>query len=391
METLAIKTNKKSLRQQNGSTERRITEILRRKMTLRQTGPYAAKTAAQVTDMLTNAFTAEGYADLVITDVERMAGGASKEQFSFHLSHRTAPQPERLVLRMDPLEGIVQTCRGREAQVITAVAGVVPVPQIRFVDADGLILGQPGLIMNFLSGVTKPPDVASNDVSGIGSRFDDWAEKLKPQFVQNLVNIHNLDWRRLDLSYFDAPPAGTHHAALSQVNWWSLVWQQDMVEAVPVITLAERWLRENAPICEQPVMVHGDYRIGNFMFDAVTGKFTAVLDWEFAHLGDFHEDLGYAVQRLYGSPDTTGAFLICGLFTREEFFARYENVSGRKIDLAKLRYYEILNAYKCAIMSMGTAMRVAQLGNSHQDLVLSWLGPAGPIFLDQIVKLIQGA
>lgn len=208
----------------------------------------------------------------------RMTGGASKEQFAFTLRHDDAAEAERLVLRMAPWMGIVETCRGREAQLLKAFAGVVPVPPLRFVDGDGDHLGQPGLIMRMVAGNTAPSDIATKAVTGVGIRFEHWMPKLAPQFIDNLARIHGFDWRRAELSYFDAPAAGTTQAALRQVNWWARVWQQDLVEPDPLVTVVERWLRENAPVCAQPVVVHGDYRIGNFMFVEPSGDFSAVLD-----------------------------------------------------------------------------------------------------------------
>ena len=96
------------------------------------------------------------------------------------------------------------------------------------------------------------------------------------------------------------------------------MWRDDLTEPVPLLTWTECWLREHAPICEQARVVHGDYRIGNFMFEEPSGDFSAVLDWELAHLGDFHADLGWVVQRLFGGWDDAGKFLVCGLMSREE-------------------------------------------------------------------------
>ena len=91
--------------------ESRIRHILERTVRLRSTGPYRPKSDAQVTAMLTGFFVAKGLEEIAISDVERMSGGASKEQFAFTLHHRASAHPERLVLRMDPLEAIAQTCR----------------------------------------------------------------------------------------------------------------------------------------------------------------------------------------------------------------------------------------------------------------------------------------
>jgi hypothetical protein len=97
--------------------EPRIRYVLERTLRLRDTGPYRPKSDTQVTDMLTRFFEAKGLEDIVISGVERMSGGASKEQFAFTLGHRANPSGERLVLRMDPLEAIAQTCRGREGEI----------------------------------------------------------------------------------------------------------------------------------------------------------------------------------------------------------------------------------------------------------------------------------
>ncbi len=339
--------------------------------------------------MLTRYFAAEGLADVAISDVSRMAGGASKEQFAFLLRHGADRQGERLVLRMDPLEAISQTCRGREAQVHRAFADILPVASVRSIDADGDIIGQPAIILGFVQGVTEPSQGSGHGVSGIGTRYDDWADKLAPQFIDALAKVHRFDWRTADLSYFAAPDPGTRQAAIWQVNWWSQVWWDGVVQPVAMLAYAERWLRENAPICDHPVMCHSDLRLGNFMFEEPSGKFTAVLDWELAHIGDFHEDIAWATQRLFGTWTDDGTFLVCGLISRDAFLSGYEAASGNRIDPTKLRYYEVLNAYKCAVIDLGQAMRAATESNNHQDIILTWLGSAGAVFLEQLVTLIR--
>lgn len=369
--------------------EPRIRTILDRTVRDRSKGPYAAKTDGEVVALLLRFFEAEGLKDIAISQVSRMAGGASKEQFSFLLSHQAAPQGERLVLRMDPLEAISQSCRGREAQIHTAVAGVLPVAPVRGVDADGDIIGQPAVILGFVDGVTEPTEGRGHGVSGIGTRYDEWSERLAPQFVNAFAILHGFDWRTADLSYYASPHEGTRQAAIWQVNWWSKVWWDGFVQPIPIMAYCERWLRENAPICEKPVLCHCDLRLGNFMFEEPSGRFTAVLDWELAHIGDFHEDIAWAMQRLFGTWSDDGRLLICGLIPREDFIRDYESASGNRIDPVKLHYYEVLNAYKCAVIDLGQAMRAATGSNSHQDIVLTWLGSAGAVFLEQIAMLIR--
>lgn len=371
--------------------EPRVREILDRKLELRKLGPYTARTNDEVVEMLQRAFQKMKWKNVVISDLIRMTGGASKEQFAFTARDDDQKTGERMVLRMDPREGIVQTCRGREAEIQSALDGVVPVPSVRFVDPDGVILGQPGLICDFIEGVTSPTELNNKGVSGIGINYGAWAEKLGPQYVDALVRIHGFDVTRANFEYFTIPEAGTTQAAVQQINWWSKSWWDDIVEPVPIITLTERWLRENAPTCEENVLVHCDFRIGNFMFEEPSGRFTAILDWELCHIGDFHEDLAWTMQKLFGTWDSDGTFLVCGLLPRDQFIQQYEKQSGRKINSKTLRYYEVLNAYKCAVMNLGSGIQTAKHGTNHQDLVLTWLGSAGAVFLDQLVHLLKEA
>ncbi len=369
--------------------EPRVAEVLDRKLVNRPTGPYAARTDVEVEAALHRLMAAEGLKDVLIGGLKRLAGGASKEQFAFTLSHGGASGSERMVLRMDPLESIAETCRLREAQVLRAMQGIVPVPAVRFVDPEGVHLGQPGAITSFVEGVTKPTAISATGVSGIGLRYGIWADLLAPQFVENLVAIHNADLQAMDLSSFAKPAAGTREAALFQVGWWARVWHEDHSESVPIVTLTERWLRENAPVCAAPCLVHADYRIGNFMFEEPSGRFVAVLDWELAHVGDFHEDLAWVVQRLFGTIEDDGTFMVCGLLPREKFLAQYQALSGRTVDPATLHYYEVLNAWKCSVLNQGPAVRAAMAGNNHQDLLLTWLSGSSAVFHAQLVDLLK--
>src|SRR3546814_14963701 len=65
----------------------------------------------------------------------------------------------------------------------------------------------------------------------------------------------------------------------------------------PAIALAVKWCEDHLPAPAEPVLVHGDYRMGNVMVDA--GGLAAVLDWELAHLGDAHEDLAFGCMTVW--------------------------------------------------------------------------------------------
>lgn len=95
------------------------------------------------------------------------------------------------------------------------------------------------------------------------------------------------------------------------------------------------------------------------------------------------------MQRLFGVPRDDGEFLVCGLLPRAEFFARYAAAAGIEINLDTIRYYEILNAWKCIIINNGTACRAARESQSHQDMVLTWVAFSSAVFMDQIGQLLR--
>ena len=61
---------------------------------------------------------------------------------------------------------------------------------------------------------------------------------------------------------------------------------EDELTPQPIARAAIRWLRRSPPPHPRRLsVVHGDYRTGNFLFDA-EGRIRAILDWEMCHLGD---------------------------------------------------------------------------------------------------------
>jgi aminoglycoside phosphotransferase (APT) family kinase protein len=371
--------------------EPRVKQLLDEKLIRREQGPYRSLSDADVTAKLDRLLRANGLKNFRVESIGRLAGGASKEQFLFTLVNDG--KAEKMVLRMDPLEGVVETCRFREAELLEAFKGILPLPEVRLIDGHGEHLGQPGVITSFVSGVTKPPAQSKVVVSGVGTSFTpEWRARLVPQFIGNLRDIHAFDWRKASLPHFQAPTAHPAQAALWQVNWWTRVWHDDHIPAHPLFTTGERWLREHLPVCNDPndlVVVHADYRTGNFMFDADSGRFTAILDWELAHIGDFHEELAWTMQRLFAGEPEGGKSYICGLMTKEDFIAQYEAATGRKVNPRTLAFYEALGAYKCATHLLGSSLAAAVRQHNHQDLLLTWLAPLGHTFLADMARVIK--
>jgi aminoglycoside phosphotransferase (APT) family kinase protein len=331
-----------------------------------------------------------GQADLELANLKRLSGGASKEQFTFDLSWRQQGgerATRKLILRMDPSESIVETHRLREAQLLRAMAGRVPVPEVLWVDATSEQLGHPFLIAGFLDGMVQPE--GAKKASGVGTYFEPRLRAgLKDQFVRNLARIHTLDWRAQDLSCLDRPQPGTTEANAWVVGLWERVWHEDALEAHPIMENAANWLRLNMPRVAEPVVVHGDYRSGNFMF---TGdlQINAVLDWELAHLGDYHEDLAWAAMGILGSPDEHGTLLVSGLLPRAEFFARYREFSGLPVDRERLFYFDVLSHYKLAVICAATSLRAAYGRRTHLDAMMNLLSGLGYLCISGLQRALD--
>jgi aminoglycoside phosphotransferase (APT) family kinase protein len=308
-----------------------------------------------------------------------LTGGASKEQFSFELEWSEAGKPrvDLMVLRREPEESVVETNRLREFQVIAAVEGVIPVPKTWWLDATGEELGRPAIIYAFVGGVQKPSSGTSG-VTGVGIQFDRAQRAaIGPQFIEYLARIHTFSSKGVDLSAFDVPKVGTTQDIDGQINWWARVWAEDRTEAIPLMTLAEAWLRANRAPLDHCSLVHGDFRTGNYLFDENTLRITAVLDWELAYFGDRHLDLAWILIPTFETRGENGEKLSSSLFPREQFLADYERASGLKVDPQRLAYYTVFCQWRAVVNILGTAVRIAGGGKSHQDIVAAWFAGLG--------------
>jgi aminoglycoside phosphotransferase (APT) family kinase protein len=118
-----------------------------------------------------------------------------------------------------------------------------------------------------------------------------------------------------------------------------------LAEPHPAFELAFRWLEANRPPVGGGVVVHGDYRLGNVIVDR--DDLQAVLDWELVHLGDPMEDLGWLCVKAwrFGSPHP-----VAGVGEYQQLFDAYEGATGRAVDAAVVRWWEVLGTMKWGIM-----------------------------------------
>lgn len=375
-------------------TEEEYDVLLTRKMLRRGSCPYQIPTLAEMASATTSFLRAHVSGDFRVDAGRWLSGGASKLQYAFTLEWDhpdRGPERSDLVVRMEPAESLNTTSRLREFQLLQELSGVIPVPETYWVDPRGEWFPEPAIVYAFASGTTKPSGDRAR-VSGTGTVFPPrLRSRLGPQFLDHLAALHTHPVRPAGLSAFTIPAAGTTDSVLVQLNRARRVWEEDRGQDLPMVETVGRWLERNAPPTDQPVLVHGDYRSGNFLFDEDTGRITAWLDWERGHVGDRHRDLAWTGLTLFGNTDPDGSLWVCGLVREQEFFDRYAELTGAPVEPEKLHFYRVFNAYQLVVSNFATAYRVLKLHKSHQDVLLAFVeGAVYPLARQMLLELEAG-
>ena len=132
-----------------------------------------------------------------------------------------------------------------------------------------------------------------------------------------------------------------------------------------LLDLAERWLLERAPESPRLALVHGDYRIGNVIFDASGVR--AILDWELSTLGHPLSDFAYQVMAWRLSPQEfrgLKGFDLAALGIPDEaaYVDAYCRRTGRTA-IPHWEFYLIFNMFRIAAILHGVLSRALQ-GNA---------------------------
>ena len=134
-----------------------------------------------------------------------------------------------------------------------------------------------------------------------------------------------------------------------------------------VFELAYAELAASPPPAREPVLLHGDFRLGNLIVGPE--GLAAVLDWELTHLGNPAEDLGWLCVKAW----RFGAGLpVAGMGSREELLAAYREAGGADISLAELRWWEILGTLRWGVICMTQAS--VHLSGAYQSVELAAIG-----------------
>lgn len=271
--------------------------------------------------------------DVRVTSLDRLSGGASREMWSVTVAGDEGER--KLVLRRDPPGAPAGSDRRGEVDVLRAAASAgVPVPVVEWTGG-AEELGSPGFVMEHVEGETIARRILREDEYA-GARA-----MMSSQCGEILARIHSI--APGDLPALARPSKTPSEAVLDQFT--GLL--DSLGEPHPAFELALRWLRRNPPRSERITLVHGDFRIGNFIVGPEGIR--AVLDWEITHVGDPWEDLAWLCTRSwrFGEPGDVGGF-----GDREDLYAAYERTAGVTVDREAIRWWEVMSNAKWGIMTI---------------------------------------
>jgi aminoglycoside phosphotransferase (APT) family kinase protein len=278
---------------------------------------------------------------VAIENLRALTGGASRTTWAFDAV--TGGRRRSLILRGGPPDDVHAGMElEARAQAAAAAAGA-PVPHVLVADDSLAALGNPFLICEEIRGETIVRRIQRH-LDGAGGHA---RAGLLRQCAQALAAIHRADAHDEGL---------THQDQLTE-------WRERldaMGDTTATFEWAFRWLEANRPPKSQksqpsrPVLVHGDFRMGNLIVDG--SDLAAVLDWELVHAGEAYEDLAWFCVRAwrFGAPASLGAGGLGGI---DDFLTAYERAGGISVDRVAFHWWLVQATLRWGVICRHQAER----------------------------------
>ena len=207
-----------------------------------------------------------------------------------------------------------------------------PVPAIIFEFSEGEEIGE-GYVMEAISGETIPRKILRDE------KFATARKKLPFEIGKSLAKIH-----QTQLDDLKALDQVTFKDSLEKLFQVYLSFNQSQ----PVFDLAFKWLEAQELTDYGNVLVHGDFRFGNFIISEE--NLESIIDWELAHIGNPMEDLGWLCVRSWRFGNVEKR--VGGLGDIKDLIAGYESNSDIKIDESQLDIWQLYGSLRWGIICM---------------------------------------
>ena len=263
-----------------------------------------------------------------VTDVSQVSGGNRHRTYGVTVSGPAGTTG--LILRAGVAGGAGETVSPlrREAAAYRVLAGsAVPVPRLlaEHPKREAILVSRlPGHSELSSAGDPQQRAAVANDL------------------MLALAALHRVDVRSLDLGPL-GPVGGLRKHVAGEIAAWRERYQATG-RLDPVIELGLAWCQAHVPDHDGvPSLVHGDVGPGNFLF--ADGAVTALLDWEFAHLGDPYDDLAtLSLRMVHGGMDGFA-----------DLVGAYVAASGTGLDAGRLAFHQVLAALRWVILRHAAA------------------------------------
>jgi aminoglycoside phosphotransferase (APT) family kinase protein len=317
-----------------------------------------------------------GAADVVISDLHRHTEGFSWETYTLEAAWDAGRQAKGFAVRVEPVDGINAPYDAAQQYALLAKlrrSTEIPLPEVYWMEPDPAVLGTPFYVMERVPG-TVPVPWGKRLFASEAER-----ERIGLQFVDIQAMIHLVDWREIGLDDL-AAGRDPHACAVAAVDRWSDYFSNAVLVDVPTLRLAIAWLRANMAWSDRMVLVHGDYRIGNFIVH--DGDINCILDWEYTHVGDPLQDLAFTSLRMFRGRSP----LVSRLLEPERYFARYSELTGIAVPPGVMRFWTVLVLLRAAA-GYARSCAAFEAGRTG-DLRLPRMGPRMYYLLEEIAAVI---
>jgi aminoglycoside phosphotransferase (APT) family kinase protein len=304
--------------------------------------------------------------DWLSAHVEGFRGPARLEKFKGGQSnptYRLRAASGDYVLRRQPPGKLLKSAHAvdREFRVMHALADTaVPVPTVCALCESSDVIGSMFYVMAFCDGRifwdAALPHLADNSQRSA----------VYEEMNRVLAALHSVDPDRVGLGDYGKP--GNYFAR--QLARWTGQYRASELRPIPAMEELMSWLDERQPPDDGRVaLVHGDYRLDNFVFHPEKPQIIAVLDWELSTLGHPFADLAYQCMQLRMpagegfSPGLNGVDRhALGIPTEAEYVASY----CQRMDIPAIPnwpFYLAFSFFRLAAIIQGIAKRVVD-GNA---------------------------
>lgn len=302
--------------------------------------------------------------------IEKFAGGQSNPTFLL-----TTPGG-CYVLRRQPPGTLLKSAHAvdREFRVLAALRETpVPVARALHLCEDRDVIGSLFYVMSYEDGETFwDPALPELSVERRGAYYD--------ALIETMAALHDVDVEAVGLSDYGR---ASHYFA-RQIDLWTAQYRAAQTDDLDAMEKLIAWLPAHCPAeSGKPTLVHGDFRIDNFIFERGVPRVRAVLDWELSTLGNPLADLAYFCMclrlprqgHIAGLAGLERAAL--GVPGEDAIVAQYCRLRG--IDaIENWNFYLAFSFFRLASITQGVKKR-ALGGNASNDKARQVGEMAGPL------------